>query len=155
MPELDQTFAADAVDTTTAPSYEALPAGDYFAVVTQTDVKTTKAGTGQYVAVTLEVADGPHKGRRVWDNINFQNPSAKAQEIGKRQLAELCKACGVTTLQRTEQLHGKVIKVRLGQEPGQDGTLRNRVKGYLWKESSPSAQATSGRADIEEEEVPF
>lgn len=111
-----------------AANYDALPDGDYVAILTASEMKETKAGNGQYLSVTAEIIDGDHKGRKVWDNLNVVNPSAVAEKIGRAQLAALCKAVGVDNPQDSEELHNKPLVIAVRKDK-QDKT-RNVIKGY-------------------------
>ena len=46
-------FNATNIDTTS--QFDAIPAGDYEAMVTASELKATKDGTGQYLELTLEI----------------------------------------------------------------------------------------------------
>jgi hypothetical protein len=112
--------------------FELIPAGDYKAIILESSIKATKAGTGEYVAVKVQIVDGEKKGRTVFANLNFKNPNPTAQQIGQRELADLTKAVGLVTLTDTAQLHGKPLTVRIGIEPAKDGyDAANRVKKWL------------------------
>lgn len=105
-----------------------LPRGMYQVIVMASDLKTNNAGTGQYIELTLQVVDGEHAGRRLWDRLNVSNPNKTAEDIAKRQLQELCLAAGVTNLTDTEQLHDIPVLAEVDidrKEPD-----RNRVTGY-------------------------
>ena len=54
-------FNATDIDTTS--QFDAIPAGDYEAMVTASELKATKDGTGQYLELTLEIQSGPSQGR--------------------------------------------------------------------------------------------
>ena len=54
-------FDANQVDP--ASNFDPLPAGKYLAAIIESEMKPTKAGTGNYLALTFQVLDGPHKGR--------------------------------------------------------------------------------------------
>jgi hypothetical protein len=75
-------FDATHVDITN--HYEAIPAGDYEAMVTDSQMKSTKDGSGQYLELTLEIQSGQFQGRKIWDRLNLQNRNAKAVEIAQR-----------------------------------------------------------------------
>jgi hypothetical protein len=111
-----------------ARSFSPLPDGNYPAIVTGSELKDTKAGNGKYLSLAFEVIDGEHKGRKLWTNINIQNPNPTAEKIGRSELANLCKAVGVLAPQTSEELHDipVILTVRLDK---QDAT-RNAVKGY-------------------------
>jgi hypothetical protein len=71
-----------------------LAKSDYAFVCEDAEVKTTRAGNGQYVNCKFVVADGPCKGKIVWTMFNISNPSETAQKIGREQLSKLCMAIG-------------------------------------------------------------
>ena len=120
----------DATHVDTTNHYEAIPAGDYEAMVTDSQMKSTKDGSGQYLELTLEIQSGQFQGRKIWDRLNLQNRNAKAVEIAQRQLGQLAHATGVLQVADSEQLHHKpvIVKVSVRQEPGRDPS--NEVKGY-------------------------
>lgn len=58
-------------------SYDAIPEGQYHAVVADATAKPSSSGK-QMIVATFEVTAGPYKGRRVWNNfvISRDNPNA-------------------------------------------------------------------------------
>lgn len=139
-------------------SFEAIPIDDYTVAITESVIKDTKARDGKYIALTFEVLDGEYKGRKVWTNLNIQNPNPKAQQIGLGQLSEICRACGKMNISDTTQLHGIPIRIKVGHEEGRDGELRNTLKRTLWKETtkpSLAAFAAPTNAKIDDDDVPF
>jgi len=103
-------FFGDAFDPATVePSedYVALLPGKYPVIIDSAEVKETKAGNGHYIKVALSVLEGPSKNRKLWDNINIDNPSEKCVEIGMRQLSAICQAVGLTAIRDTAELSGK------------------------------------------------
>ena len=111
--------------------FAALPSGDYPAVITDSAVKTTKAGNGQYLELTYQVIDGPMRGRQVWARINIQNPNATAVQIGQQNLAQLRHATGVLKLEDSQQLHNIPHIIRVEYKPPRDQYGEsNDVKEY-------------------------
>src|SRR5574343_311019 len=98
-------FNASGIDITNR--YEALPAGDYLVMITDSEERATKAGDGKYLNLTLEVQDGPFQGRKLWDRLNLENPHAKAVEIAQRQPAQNCHAVGNMAPRESSELHFK------------------------------------------------
>jgi hypothetical protein len=119
-----ETFSPDEHETA---SYDVLPAGDYLAIVTAMEEKGTKKGDGSYLAASFQIIDGPAQGRMLWGNFNVNNPNPKAEEIGRRELADLCRAVGVTPKNSDELLN---IPLVLKVAPDKDDPERNRIKGY-------------------------
>jgi len=111
-----------------AQSFDALPDGQYPAMVTASELKDTKAGNGKFLALTFEVIDGDFKGRKLWANLNIVNPSAVAEKIGRAELASLCKAVGVANPKESEELHDVPVIITVRKDK-RDAT-RNEIKGY-------------------------
>lgn len=122
-------FDATGINTNTA--FEAIPSGKYLAFIKDSDIKPTKAGTGHYLQLTWEVAEGPYKGRLIFDRINVQNPNKTAEEIGQRQLAAICQAAGRMQVADSAELHH--IQMRIKVVIKQDDPKyepANEIKGY-------------------------
>lgn len=136
-------------------SFEPLPAGDYTMQVIESDIKETKSGTGEQLVLTLEVLEGPHSNRRVWDRLNIRNQNADAQRIAQRSLADLCLALGISSLRKTEDLHFKPFVGKVTIRPDKTGqygpqnAVRYKARGGQppsSKASTPPARAPAGTA---------
>ena len=133
-------FNAAEVDTT---SRDAIPSGTYEAVVTDSETRATKSGTGMGINLAFEiVSEGPAKGRKVFAWINYENANAKAQQIGREELASLCKAVGVVNLTDTAQLHNLPLMITVGID--RNDPTRNVIRAYKAKaaQAAQSAQRT-------------
>lgn len=127
-------------------SFEPLPRGLYSAMITESAIKQTKRGDGEYLALTFEIVDGKYAGRRLWQNLNLSNPSKQAEDIAREELNNICAAIGIpkgTKLSNTEQLHDVLVKVDVGLD-AKDPT-RNRIFAYAAGSSSPTP--TTAKAD--------
>jgi len=116
-------------------SYGPLPPGDYPVVITRSDFKPTQAGTGHYIELEMQVTDGEHSGRRLWERLNVNNPNKQAEDIARAALGQLCEAVDVLDMEDTEQLHDIpfVISVEINRkEPD-----RNRIVAYSKVISAP------------------
>ncbi len=139
-------FNAQGVDTTS--QFDAIPAGDYEAMVTASQSKTTKDGAGSFLELTLEIQNGQFQGRRLWDRLNLQNKNPKAVEIAQKQLAMLCHATGVIQVNDSEQLHNRPIVVKVSaKHDDYSGEMRNEVKGYKAKAASNASTFAAPRAN--------
>lgn len=121
-------FNASTVDPN--PGFDPIPAGVYIAQIVESDVKPTKNGGGQYVQFTLEILDGPCKGRKVWSRINVRNQSTEAERIGQAQLSQLQHALGVLQLQDTQQLHLRPLRIKVTVRKDEQYGDSNEVKGF-------------------------
>ena len=79
----------DAATVDPATDFEPLPAGKYLAVITDSEMKPTKAGTGHYLQMTFQVIDGPFKNRLLWARLNLDNPNRQAVQIAQGELSEV------------------------------------------------------------------
>jgi hypothetical protein len=135
-------FDANAVEPSS--DFEPIPAGKYLAVITESEMKETKSGTGSYLQLTFEVIDGPYKGRFLWARLNLDNPNATAVQIAKAELSAICRAVGVLAPHDSTELHDLplVIHVKCKKRPD-TGEITNEVKGYSPKASlaEPTASA--------------
>lgn len=120
----------DATTVSPADTYSPLPAGTYLAHVTESEVKPTKAGTGQILALTWTVLDGQYNGRKVFDRINVANQNKQAEEIGQRALSQLCHAVNVLKLSDSNQLHGKPINIKVVIRQSEGYDPQNEIKAY-------------------------
>jgi len=132
--------ASDLPEETTG-DYSPVPPGDYEAVIKDAEIRTTKSGTGQYIALRLDITGPSHAGRVVWSNLNIKNDSQKAEEIGRQQLGAVMRAVGLPSLQDTDQLIGGNIGVKLAIRKSEEYGDSNEVKAYRSLGASAGAPA--------------
>lgn len=118
-------------------NYGPLPEGDYPVIITTSDVKATKAGTGQYIELEMQVTDGEHSGRRLWERLNVNNPNKTAEEIAKAALGQLLLAVDVVNMEDTKELHD--IPFVISVEIDRKDTTRNKIVAYSRIISAPKA----------------
>lgn len=117
-----------------------MPKGDYNAVITDSELKNTTAGTGQYLALTFQILDGQFQNRKLWENLNIKNPNPDTVRIAKGQLSAICRATGVMTPKDSSELHNKPLKISVGIGKDQNGQ-KNRIVGYKPRNAGPAAPA--------------
>lgn len=140
----------DATNIDTSSQFDAIPAGDYEAMVTGSAMKSTRDGTGQYLELTVEIQSGQFQGRRLWDRLNLQNRNPKAVEIAQKQLAQLCHAINVLQVQSPEQLHHRPFIVKVTAKKDPERGMTNEIKGYkaraAMQQQAPAFQALRAAA---------
>ena len=94
-------------------NFEPLPAGWYTATISQSELKATKAGNGQYIKLRYDITGPSHQGRVVFGNLNIKNANPKAEEIGRQQLGDIMRAIGLAKVTDTDQLIGGQIAIKL------------------------------------------
>jgi len=124
--------------------FSVLKPGDYNVMVTNAKLADTKDGTGRYIKLELKTADN----RVVFANLNIKNKNELATKIGQAQLAELCEACGLSSVEDTEQFVGHTIQVRLKVKKDETYGDKNEVTKYMKYQIGSGAQGNTG-------EVPF
>lgn len=142
MAQLGTKFDATSHDTEQRDSFENLPDGIYRLEVIQSEVSPTQKGDGTILKLRYSVIEPEeYKGRLIFGNINLENANATSQEIGQRQLASLCRACGLSEIEDSDQLHFVGFTARVGlskQRTGKDGKVyepRNEIKRYFFEDS--------------------
>lgn len=143
----------DANQVEPSSDFEPVPAGKYLAVITESEMKPNKAGTGHYLQLTFAIIEGEYKGRFLWARLNLDNPNAVAVQIAKAELSAVCRAVGVLAPTDSTDLHDLplVIHVKCKKRPD-TGEIANEVKGYSPKAAltepavKPAASSANGKA---------
>lgn len=129
MANLGTTFDASTVAPQTP--FEIIPPGKYKVQVIDSDMRSTKDGGGQYLWLEMEIVEGEHAGRKLWDRLNLVNANAQAVEIAQRQLSALCHATGQLRVNDSEQLHFKPVIATVKVRQARDGyDASNEIRGY-------------------------
>ena len=127
-------FNAHEVDPATG--FDPIPAGKYLCIITDSEMKATKSGTGQYLELTLQVVDGEYKDRLLWARLNLYNPNDTATKIARQELSALCHAVGVMTPKDSVELHGIPFVAKVACRKRSDtNEICNEVKGYESRET--------------------
>jgi hypothetical protein len=113
-----------------ASEFNPLPAGWYSATISGAEVKETKAGTGEYIAIKYSIIGPTHQGRVIFGNLNIKNANPKAEEIGRQQLGDIMRAIGLARVTDTDQLIGGSLVIKLDVKDDDKYGERNEVKGF-------------------------
>jgi len=130
MANLGETFEVSALPQGNTGNFEPLPPGWYSATMSAAEIKNTKTGTGQYIALRYDITGPTHQGRVVFGNLNIRNQSPKAEEIGRQQLGDICRAIGLARVGDTDQLIGNSLMIKLDIEKSEQYGDKNQVKGF-------------------------
>lgn len=136
-----QGFISD--DYPDAVERQPIPAGTYVGVIADSQSRTSKNGN-DYLELTLEITDGPHKGRRLWDRINLWHPKVDVADIAKRRLAQACRSLSIANPSDSSELHDRPIGIIVAIKQRSDtGDRANEINGYATV-SKPTKRITSG-----------
>src|SRR4029077_13114940 len=95
--------------------FDPVPPGDYTCQVIESELKPTKKGDGTILKIVSEIIEGPHTHRRIFDNLNIENPNPEAERISRQSLRALCIALGFqSVVEDSEELHFKPFTGRVG-----------------------------------------
>ena len=138
-------------------SFAPLPAGDYQVIVDDSDFRDTKSGTGRYLHLELSVISADGKGRKIFDNLNLENPNPTAVEIAQRQLAGLVRACGKVQIKDSSELHNIPVIANVAIRPGTNGyDDSNDVKFYKKLRDDQKVYATPpSSSGTPKDDIPF
>jgi hypothetical protein len=139
-------FGFDVSDVTpdtgaTGGSYDPIPEGEYILKAVDAEEKATSKGDGSYIKVKFEVVKGEFNGRLLWQNFNVNNPSEKAQRIGRQQMVAWATACGKPDADDTDKLLEKSFSASVSIEKGTGGYAdSNRIKAFLFNQEAAPAK---------------
>ena len=117
--------------------FEPIPAGKYLAAITDSEMKPTKSGGGQYLQLTFTILEGQYKNRILWSRLNLDNANATAVKIARAELSAVCHAVGVMSPKDSVELHNVPLVITVKLKKREDtGEMTNEVKGYAKKEAA-------------------
>jgi len=121
-------FNAEAVEPSI--SFDAIPDGQYIAVISDSELKETRAGNGRYLQLEFVVTEGEYANRKLWAQLNMENPSQKAVQFGRANLASICRAVNVLHVEDSSELHNIPLQITVRCRKEADGTISNKVVAY-------------------------
>ena len=138
-------FNAESIEPNT--SYEPIPAGWYTAIISNSEMKATRDGYGEYLSLTLQIIEGNYQNRLVFARLNLKNANDVAVDIAKKDLAAICRAVGVMSPQASEELHDKPLMIKVKVRPASGKyEASNDIGGYKTVEGqdlTPAPKAAS------------
>ncbi len=121
----------DATQIEPTNTFQPIPAGTYLAMITESEMKPTKSGTGHYLQLAFEIIEGPHQGRVLWSRLNLQNPNPTTVQIAKAELSAICHAAGVLQPGDSAELHNLPMEITVKCKHRKDnGEITSEIKGY-------------------------
>jgi hypothetical protein len=115
---------------------QALPAGDYQAVIVDSGMKTPKSGGAAMLELVLQVQGHPQfNGAKLWDRLNIRHAKPDVANIAKQRLKAIMEAVGLANISDSQQLHNRQLTVTVAQSE-YNGKPTNEVKGYSPKRAT-------------------
>lgn len=137
--------------TYTSPD-RSIPPGFYACMITDVQTRTAKTSGKDYISFTLDVIDGKHEGRKVFDNLFVKSDSDFAVEIARNKLHTLALALDEKVLKSKDQVMNRTVIVEIDVEKKDD---RNVVRGYRKFESSKRIEKELEKEEDLGDEIPF
>ena len=112
-------------------SFEPIPAGtEAVAEISESDYTEPNTKGTRMLKLKFTILDGAFKGRHINEGYCLVCPSSdKAQEIAQRDIRQICESLGMTGFTMTEELHGKPLLIKIGQDaPNEKGDIWNNIK---------------------------
>lgn len=143
----------DATTVDTSQQFDVLPEGRYILSVESSTRKPTKdaeadgAEMPAYENVVLQILEGEHANKKLFKKLNLYRDQDKAKEIAHKDLACLCKACGVTRPKSMEDLYGKTFMADVivkAAKPGSSYGPQNEIKNWYTINGEHVNQAARG-----------
>ena len=132
-------FNAANVDPAT--DFEPIPAGKYLAIISNSEMKPTKNGSGTYLELTFQVIEGQYKNRLLWSRLNLSNPNTQTVQIAQGELSAICRSVGVMQPKDSAELHNLPLQISVKCKKREDtGDVVNEIKGYSRKEAANGAR---------------
>lgn len=134
-------FDAEAPENQRASSV--LPAGEYPAIMTESERVSTKAGDGAYLKTKWQIVAGEFQNRVIFANFNLWLPPVKAValNIARGQFSEFCKAVSTPNPKDSSELHNKVCMVKLKVKVDDQYGDKNEIAGFKAAGSVPAKAA--------------
>jgi hypothetical protein len=119
--------------------FSPVPSGSYRVTIIGSEMKKTSRGDGEYLALEMDILDGDHAGRKIFERLNIVNQNQQTVDIAYRTLGEIIRACGKVQVADSEELHGINMLADVIVKPGKpytkdgqtvQGNPQNEVKKY-------------------------
>ena len=111
-------------------TYAPLAEGWYTAIISNVELKDTKAGTGKYLSVRYDITGPTSQGRVVFANITVVNPSEKAEKIGREQIGKIMSILKLKEAGNSDVFVGHAIGIKLSIRRSEEWGDRNEVREY-------------------------
>ena len=147
----EEVLNLDLVDAATPGKYPPIPEGEYVVRVVDTSPEPAKSGKPMYT-LTLEVADGEYKGRKLWHRRPAQASTAGFVKADVQALRVTVPSGAVKASELVRHIvregRGRLLRVLVGFGTG-DYADRNEVKALLPFETEAEAIDASALDDAE------
>ena len=111
-----------------------VPAGEYPAIMIESEKKATNARDGHYLKTRFQIVSGEFQNRHIFKNFNLWLPAHKEQalQIARGEFSEFCRSVGVANPKDSSELHDKpcMIKVKIRVDKSGQYDDQNDISGF-------------------------
>lgn len=135
--------------------FSVVPAATYNVQIVKSDLKDNKAKNGKRLTFQLKILDGKYKGRMLFEGLNYIHPDSQTQQISRKVLTSMVKACGLKKIQsNTAELHKIPLTVKVKIKPA-DGNYgeQNQITKYSVYEGVDGASKQTEVESYSKEEI--
>ena len=155
--------------------YAPIPGGWYIAKPQSLEERVNKNGNGSHLLIIWAIASGPYDGRLIFDRVTMQAvtvdgegapvPNEMAMSIGRKRLSQMSWALCHPIWDDTEELVGRMCKVRVVIRHSEKYGPSNDIKVYqamkpeevapLSRERTVTLAVQTQAAAFDDDDVPF
>jgi len=125
-----------------------VPAGEYPAILIESERRATNAGDGSYLKCRFQIVSGEFQNRIVFKNFNLWLPREKEQalKIARGEFSEFCRAVGIASPKDSSELHNKpcMIKVKVRIDKAGQYDDQNDISGFRPIGKQAAASSSTG-----------
>ena len=130
-----------------------IPAGEYPAIMIESERKPTNAGDGHYLKTRWQIVKGEFQNRQIFKNFNLWLPPQKEQalQIARGEFSEFCRAVGVANPKDSSELHNKpcMVKVKVRIDKSGQYDDQNDISAFKAIGSQPAAESVTASTSDE------
>jgi len=124
--------------------FEPLPPGEYAVVISDQKTKPNKAGTGEYLELTLVIEDGGFRGRRIWDRHNLRHEKPSVVQIARETVERVKEATGIQARSADDLVGGRMRVTTFNDDYG------TKVRSY-----APLKAKAAPKPSNPDDDLPF
>lgn len=124
-------FQANPNDT--QEGFPLIPAGDYVAIISNSELKDTKDVTNndKYLNLEWTIVDGDQKNKKIFEILNLFNKNQQTVEISRKSMNAICLAVGKPDgVKDSSELHNKPILIKISVKKDDQYVDKNYIKSH-------------------------
>lgn len=117
-----------------------VPAGEYDVICVKSERKKTKDQLGEYLNCEFKITRGEFQNRTIFHKFNLWLAPSKtdAINIAKGQFSQFCRAVGVLTPSKSEELHNKNVLVKVNAKESEGFGMQNNITKFSPRQVQPA-----------------